>query len=277
MTFFSKHDPGWHRLRLVGASHSCSADLRLLRFSCPLADPALAGRSLAFFSDLHWRGKEGDRVAALVETINGLSPDWIVFGGDLMRNLADLPGALAHLAGLRAARGKIAIRGNRESVHFWKGVDFWRDAYAEIGFVLLVNQLLGPQETGGLCFAGLDDPRHGNPDLDVLSRARAERAPLVVTLVHTPDVVGNQGERFLGQLVLAGHTHGGQIRIPGLGPIYTSSIYGSQFDRGWFERTDGTLMYVTAGAGETGHNLLRRRLFCPAELVLLEFVPVQRR
>jgi len=275
MLFLAKHDRDWRRFNLPGTSASLPADLQLRRFCCPLPDASLAGKTLLFFSDIHWCGRNAARLRALVEVVNNLAPDWIVFGGDLIRFMSDVPGVLPYLGDLQAKQGKIAVRGNRESVHYWQPVDFWRKSFAEVGFSMLVNEVLTSAESGGIHFVGLDDLRHGDPDLDLLAQTPAT-SPAVITVSHTPDTVGHQSERFLGHLVLAGHTHGGQLRIPGVGPLYTSSVYGKQFDRGWFERVDGTLMYVTAGIGETGRNLLRRRLFCPAEAVLMEFIPVTR-
>ena len=92
-------------------------------------------------------------------------------------------------------------------------------------------------------------------------------------MTHSPDAAVNAGLCDLGDLVLAGHTHGGQIRLPWFGALYASSRYGRAFDRGWFLRRDGLRMLVTAGAGETGGGLFRQRLLCPPEIVVLDLSP----
>jgi len=189
----------------------------------------------------------------------------LLFGGDLCRHLTDLSGALAALGQLRARRGAFAIPGNRERAHSWLPPNFWPTRFAQAGFRFLLNEAV---DLGPLALAGLDDPRHGQPDPTVLEPWQNAGKPLL-TLWHSPDGPAGADGQFLGDLVLAGHTHGGQIRLPLIGPLYTSSGYGRQFDCGWFERTDGTRLCVTTGCGETGTDLFRRRLLCPPEIVVL--------
>ena len=70
--------------------------------------------------------------------------------------------------------------------------------------------------------------------------------------MHSPETIGHTTGHFLGHLVLTGHTHAGQLRIPGFGALYTSTPYGKQFESGWYRRpSDGTWMMVTAGIGQT--------------------------
>lgn len=270
MYLLYKHDPDWQRETRAGACEALGSCTVLRAYGVPVAEQRLWGRTLAFFSDVHWRGDREERFTRIVTELNAREPDWIVYGGDLVRHLADLPAALERLGRLRARHGCFAVRGNRESCHHWRTHDFWRKAYAEIGFRMLINEVLNDTPEDPV-FVGLDDARHGTADTSIVDVLRGV-GRTVVTLTHTPDAVGDQGGLFLGNLVLAGHTHGGQFRLPLWGALYTSSRYGRQFDRGWFVRRDGTRMYVTSGAGETGHSLLRRRLFCPPEVVIFEFI-----
>jgi predicted MPP superfamily phosphohydrolase len=68
--------------------------------------------------------------------------------------------------------------------------------------------------------------------------------------------------------VFAGHTHGGQFRIPFLGPLLMPSRYGRRFDQGHFV-VEGTHLYVSAGVGADAPNL---RLWCPPDLVVVDLV-----
>lgn len=176
-----------------------------------------------------------------------------------------MPAALAGLARLRARRGAFAILGNRERAHSWLPEPFWPEQFAKAGFRLLKNETA---DLGPLILAGQDDQRHGQPFPGLLDGLRDSPKP-VLALWHSPDGPAGAASHFLGHLVLAGHTHGGQFRFPLIGPVYTSSIYGRQFDQGWFERDDGARLYVTTGCGETGTPLLRRRLLCPPEILVL--------
>jgi len=72
-------------------------------------------------------------------------------------------------------------------------------------------------------------------------------------------------------LILTGHTHGGQVRIPLFGAVKTSSRFRKRFERGLYRhRKTGTWMFVSSGVGVTG---IAMRLFCPPEALIIEFVP----
>jgi len=264
------YDPLWTRHRVIGSAERVGPDLVVRRFALPPLQPGAQPFSLAFFSDLHWRGEPARRLARLTAAITAAQVDAVIFGGDLAAYLRDLPGALSRLAALETGAVRIAVRGNRESVCSWLSPAFWRERYAQAGFLYLHNETwLSPDLPGAPAIVGLDDHRHGAPDVAAPARAAASGRP-VVTVTHNPDALAHRGETYLGDLVLSGHTHGGQYRLPWLGALFTSSSYGRQFDHGWRRRQpDGTLLYITAGAGETGPGILRRRLFCPAELVLI--------
>jgi len=267
MRFGRATAPEWSRRRVVPLEEKRSGRLHVVSYPCsPLAG---IPQKVVFFSDLHyWHGR-AERLPKLVDTINAEEPDWILFGGDLCCHLSDLEPALEGLSALRAKQGKLAVPGNRERGHCWLPEHFWQETFASIGFNYLCNEA---RDLGPFLVAGLDDPRHGSPRTDILRACREAGKPVLV-LWHSPDGPAGTGSEYMGDLVLAGHTHGGQFRFPLIGAVYTSSIYGRQFDRGWFERTDGTLLYVSAGCGETGTPWLRHRLFCPPEIVVLRGAP----
>ena len=265
-----RHDPNWVRDRAaekaaVSVEHVPGLIVRRSEF--PSADRQLVGQTLVFLSDLHWNQRTEQGSEALVAAINAENADWLVFGGDLARYLEYVPAATRVLRALEARRGKIAVLGNRETALYWLPPTFWRARYAEADFRLLVNTTWSDPQARTPLFAGLDDGRHGTPQAQcLLPEAGTEFRVLVA---HSPDTVVEAGpEARVGNLVLAGHTHGGQIRVPLLGAVCTSSVYGRQFDRGWFKRRqDGTRLYVTSGSGETGIDPLRRRVLCPAEVM----------
>ena len=267
MRFGRTTAPNWSRIAVTPLRDARNGCLRIVSYPWP----GLAGtaRRLLFFSDLHFWRRAPERLPLLVGSVNAQEPDWIVFGGDLCRHLTDLEPALAGLADMRARRGKFAVPGNRERGHGWLPPDFWHKAFAQAGFSYLCNETA---DLGPCRIAGLDDPRHGDPAPDLLPSCRGSGKP-VILVWHSPDGPVGLGDEYIGDLVLAGHTHGGQFRLPLFGAIYTSSRYGRQFDRGWFARSDGTRLLVAAGCGETGAGWLRRRLFCPPEIVVLEGPP----
>lgn len=90
-------------------------------------------------------------------------------------------------------------------------------------------------------------------------------------LSHNPDAVPfamTENDLRGTDLILCGHTHGGQIRIPGYGAVLTSSIYGKHFEYGLYEnRSSQTKMFVSAGLGIT---FIPVRICCPPEIVKIE-------
>lgn len=279
-----RHDPDWRGVTPADvaalADAQAATDLpatagpggdavRVVRCRFP-ASAACAGTRLLFFADLHWESADPRHSARFVDQVNALEPDWVLSGGDAVRHLDALPHLRSVLSGLRARRGKVSILGNWERRLDWIPDEFWRTFYENTGFRLLVNEVLVPSDAESPLFIGLDDPRLGQPDPECGVRAAA-LGRFTVGLLHSPEGAAGTTGRFLGHLLLAGHTHGGQWRIPGFGAFYTSTRYGKQFEYGWHRRdADGRWLYVTAGVGLTGFGLLHRRLFCPPEIVLLE-------
>ncbi len=265
--------PAWVPVSVPGIRRACLDSIRLIEYRPPLPAPGAEGRRLAFFSDLHWTGAEARRLGpSLIRLINHARVDWVLFGGDLVRYQADLGAALSVLRELEARYGKLAVLGNWERRHAWIALDQWRKWYADSGFELLVNEANTSAEPDGratLAFIGMDDARRGRGNV-IDSPLPDPPPPLVVRLAHSPDSVAEAPPGSLGDLVLAGHTHGGQFRLPHFGAVYTSSAYGKTFEYGWRRHIQsGTLLYTTRGVGCTGGRLLRRRIFCPPEITLI--------
>jgi predicted MPP superfamily phosphohydrolase len=106
--------------------------------------------------------------------------------------------------------------------------------------------------------------------LEHWQRSRDPSQPAIL-LAHHPDIVLDalRAGGALPDIVLAGHTHGGQIRLPLFGPLFTSTTLGRRFDAGFF-RVDGVPLYITAGVGT---SIVPARFLTPPEVVLLELEP----
>lgn len=133
------------------------------------------------------------------------------------------------------------------------------------GIQMLKNKpvLLGPPDAP-LAIAGIDDLWFGSPDLAAATENIPEGVPKIL-LAHNPDIVYALGDyRF--DAILAGHTHGGQIRLPWIGAIAPiPTVLGKAFDRGVFD-WKGTPLIITSGIGVTGPHA---RFFAPPELMIL--------
>jgi hypothetical protein len=127
---------------------------------------------------------------------------------------------------------------------------------------MLLNDAVVLERGGGrLALCGIDDWNSGRPDLDRALFATAGAGP-VVLLSHNPDVFFEAARRGVA-LTLSGHTHGGQVRVPGRGVLVRMSRY--RLDEGRY-RTGEAEIVVSRGFGVSGLPL---RLGCPPEAVFL--------
>ena len=237
----------------------------LLEYSASMKGRGACHDSIVFISDFHWCGLNGEMYESLAKEISALEPDYILFGGDLGVFSDSIEDSMKRLSTMEARKGKFAVLGNRESILTWLDANFWRREYARFGFKYLFNEIA---DEGDLLFCGIDDYRFGTPDWSALKGI--DRSRPIISLTHNPDAAASADlETFIGDIVLCGHTHGGQICFPLIGPLYTSSAFKRQFLHGWKTRDDGTLCLVSSGIGESGFGFARRRLRCPREVVLL--------
>jgi predicted MPP superfamily phosphohydrolase len=162
------------------------------------------------------------------------------------------------------ARGKlatVALLGNWE---YLAGVNGYRarDAYQRVGVDLLVNGCKTVNVAGRpLSLVGLDDSVLGRPDV-IVARRDIPRGSTEIWMVHSPGYAEHapDGVEARPIMLLAGHTHGGQIRIPLVPPV--KPVGAGRFLEGWYRDTFAPL-YVSRGVGTTG---IPARFRCPAEL-----------
>lgn len=208
------------------------------------------------------------QLQALIETIN---PDLILFSGDVL-NLSYLrdPQALADarkvLAGWKARCGVFAVTGS-PAVDLEEVVP---QVYTGLDVRLLRNEVATVEVEGNtLDIIGIDcshKPFVDAPHLERLCDLATDR--FTVLLYHAPDLAPNAAHLGV-DLHLAGHTHGGQVRLPIVGPLFTASLYGRQFQSGRYEMDEMTL-YITRGIGLEGGAAPRIRFLCPPEIILWE-------
>lgn len=199
-----------------------------------------------------------------VAITNAERPDLIVITGDLIdKGLRQFSEAmLAELASLAAPLGVYAVLGNHEHGSVLSLTSF-QAQLAEAGIEVLTNRGLSLRPD--LYLAGIDDWRRGRPNLAAALRARQPEQACIL-LSHNPDVLPHLAEPL--DLVLCGHTHGGQVVLPWLGAPYVPSSYGRRFVSGWVEAS--SLAYVSRGIGV---STLPLRFNCPPELVSMLLLP----
>jgi hypothetical protein len=218
----------------------------------PASQPDL---TIIHLSDLHI-GRLGTRERRAAAMINEARPDLILISGDLTRHGATPEDLEGFLGALRSTYGKFAVWGN-EDYRGGVATDWGPVSLKRAGFRLLRNESVRlPRTAGRIHVAGLDDPVSGHDNLS-LAMARIPRRDVCILLSHTPEIV-----RYLGNwdidLVFAGHTHGGQVRLPLLGALWVPP--GTRgFLEGWYDAGRGVRLHVSRGLG---WSLVPARLLC---------------
>ena len=256
----------------------------------------LEGLRLLHISDLHGGapGPGGRAIAKLVRASRRADADIVLFTGDMTDKKKDLRPFLPLLAEIGSRYGKFAVLGNHDhglrktvlqdlmrrltGLHrrgpkevpeedLEETVALNRELLSQSGIRLLENECATLATRGGkVQICGIDDCQYGYADFDGTARQADPGAGVRVLLTHSPEAVQWAGDGTY-DLVLAGHTHGGQICLPHptKGRILLSTS-GSAFGSGLY-RINGVDMHVSPGVGTT---LLPFRLLRRPEITLLE-------
>lgn len=225
---------------------------------------------IVFFGDTHLgEFNDNDQLDRIVAKINAENPDLVIFTGDLIGSSGDFtadPEAIAQSLGqIQANYAKVAVIGNHE--YALLDQYNYEDLMEAGGFTVLVDDWLDITELN-VRLLGLDDVYRGNPDTTLTDEALDGSYNILIT--HEPDIVDKMASDQV-QLVLAGHTHGGQISLPYL----TEKILpanGKKYVKGLFSiGSEGqTKLFVTKG---TGMTKLPFRFMNVPEIVAIEVSP----
>ena len=261
----------------VAAAAACDDrwDLRVHRVEVELErlPAAFDGFTIAHFTDIH-RGHRVPQsfVEQAVAMTNNARPDLVVVTGDCITSRLDMMQDCAQaLSRLSAPFGKLSVLGNHE--HWTDAAECERILAEVAGARVLRNRSVFLERNGSrFAIAGLDDAITGHDDFDGTLDGVTD-VPIVM-LSHKPDVVREASRRAV-DLVLAGHTHGGQIVVPLYGAPVTDSDLGPRRASG-LHRFRNTRIYISAGVGMA---LLSMRINCPPEvpLITLRAAPRARR
>ncbi|MCX7782731.1 MAG: metallophosphoesterase [Meiothermus sp.] len=236
-------------------------------------------------SDLHYGPwVHAASVRAWVKAANAEKPDLIVITGDLIESglrldwltgiyqaaTPDLDDLLAALGELRAPLGVYSIWGNHDN-GVQESKRYLAQRLPKHGIQVLNNQGLFPR--ADLYLSGVDDYWYGGADAKAaLADYRSGKASLA--LAHNPDFLDFY-QNLPVTLALSGHTHGGQVYLPGIGAPWTPSYYNQSYLGGWYNPgyspgSPPVPGFVSRGLGVT---LLPLRINAPAELVVFDFIP----
>lgn len=239
----------------------------LTRIEIPLANlpPAFDGFTIAHISDIHVGSWTSSRhLNNVMRQINALNTDMIVLTGDYVIRVlrpSFMQMLLESLRILRAKEGVYGVLGNH---------DYKVDAYAvreqvKMGGVhLLANDHIAIQRGDQtLYLAGIEDVLRGNEDLDAALEGIPPGA-CIILLAHEPDYADEVARDGRVRLQLSGHTHGGQVRIPILGPVYSQLPKMACIYIMGLYHVEQLTLYVTRGIGMVRPFV---RFNCPPEIV----------
>jgi len=241
--------------------------LRVTRVAFASADvpPAFDGLRIAFVSDIHYGSfVSRARVRQTVDRVNALHPDLIILGGDYIyrkQSGSDIGPVFAELARLRAPLGVYGVLGNHDVALLEVNV---APVMKAAGIHELYDDGVWLRRGGDrIRLGGLSDTLPDSPlPPQVLGDATPEDFVLLVS--HSPDVTESLGGTPV-DLVLAGHTHGGQITAFGLWSPFVPSRYGNKYRAGMVA-SGPVPVYVTTGVGTI---IVPLRFFARPEVVLL--------
>ena len=228
---------------------------------------------IALLSDIHVAGPDmsPERLERIVAQVNALRPDLIAVAGDLVSekrtatHLYTPAEVVAPLGKLSAPLGVVLVPGNHDHWSGWPALAAELARYSQI--TVLRNQAV---QAGPLVIGGVDDAFTKRADLAATAAAMAGMEGVRIVLTHSPDVFPQVPVDV--DLVLAGHTHCGQIAWPWGGAPATMSDYGDLYACG-MTRQHGKVLVTGAGLGT---SLLPIRLLTRPEIWLIEIRPPQR-
>lgn len=247
--------------------------------------PDIKGVKIVFASDFHVKPYGQKRLEKIVQKINAENPDLVLSVGDFVsghtsHSTMPIEDIAKTLTKIKPKYGFYTTLGNHDG---WYNSDKITQILKENGINVLSNQNFLVNINGQKMYiAGIEDIITGKPDILKVLNNINDTYPIIL-LTHSPDMFPNVPENIM--LTLAGHTHGGQIRIPFLGAIFTASNYGKKYVKGWVQEKNNELivtdtskriqlkkkvktLFITRGIGV---SILPLRFNCPPEIVVIEF------
>src|SRR5690625_1401371 len=210
-----------------------------------------------------------EQLETLIKKINSEHPDVIVFTGDLIdkpQNYQSEKKLIHSLNKLRATSGKYWVYGNHD--HGGYGTKMIHEIMDQANFTLLKNNYTTiEKDDERIILAGIDDVMLGKPNLKQTFK-NIQPDDYTILLAHEPDIASEVSE-YPVDLQLSGHSHGGQVRLPFIGHLYTPP-YAEKYIQGKYKLNDGKMnLFVSAGIGTTRLPL---RLFCQPEYYTFTFM-----
>jgi uncharacterized protein len=263
----------------------------LRRFDVPVLEPDAEPLRILHISDLHMMPDQ-QRKQAWVAALGGTDPDLVVVTGDNMSSPDSVPGVLRALDPLLSLPGAFVFGSNDYNGPTWRnpllylvpdrdyvqGVELpfeaLRSAFVEAGWSDLNNARTIIKAGGrSIELVGVDDPHIERDDYPSVAGPVSRGADLHIGVTHTPashvlDAMASDGF----SLLLAGHTHGGQVCVPGYGALTTNCDLPHGMAKG-LHRWPGSEAWLHVSAGLGTHPTAPVRFACRPEATMLTLIP----
>lgn len=222
-------------------------------------DKNLKGLKVVFASDFHIKPYETFRLKRVIRAINEQNPDIVLLGGDYVNGhkkgmSMTIDKIAKEFSNIHSKYGTYAVIGNHDG---WQGKEEVITELEKNKIKVLLNSNVCFDY---FCIAGVDDLQTGNPDV---KKALPLNGKPVILLSHTPDIMPDVPHSV--NLTLAGHLHGGQIRLKNA--LIVPSKFGKKYSDGFLD-DNGKKIYTTYGLGT---SILPVRFNCPPEITVITF------
>ena len=235
-----------------------------VKVSIPDLDPSFNDYRIVHISDIHlgqWISAK--RIEGVVNLVNKLKPDLIAITGDSVSYVVNEPvlDMLRFLKNLKPKDATVAVLGNHDH---WVGAEEIRKVMDESKIIELENDVYTLKRGGAMLYiAGVDSITLEKHDLDVVLRKLPSSGPAIL-LAHEPDFADESAATGRFSLQLSGHSHGGQMIIPGIGTPFRGSKF-KKYPLGEYQVGD-MVQYTNRGLGT---NVFWIRINCPPEITIL--------
>ncbi len=218
------------------------------------------GCDIAFISDTHYPSKfTRKRLAKVIRRLRKLQPQMLLLGGDYVTANEYIGEIFDSISRINTKYGTYAVLGNHE----FKRADAIKEAMQEYNVRLLQDEAVALSADSTLFVVGVKNPFKVDT-LTPLPTAAVADSVFVILLAHTPDYA--QRVDVQADIVLSGHTHGGQVTLFGLYAPVVNSLYGRRFLTGLNYTSRGVPVITTNGVGTSRRKV---RFCAPSEIVFI--------
>lgn len=215
------------------------------------------GLKIVHFSDLHYnRAINITKLNKVVKEINNINPDIVVFTGDLIDKDSNLTDndyiELSNILNkINAKYGKYAILGNHDIGEYKDSVI---KTYINSNFTFLDNDhdIIYSKNNERIFIGGISPITNNTSDINKTLNVENIASDYKIILIHEPDLTDDIVKNYQVNLILAGHSHNGQIRLPIIGAIYTPPYAKKYYDE--YYKIDNTNLYISSGIGVSTIN-----------------------